>query len=300
MVITSVFETDNGSSNLPGTILLALYTKVKMSSEFGDISWNERVEDYFASTGEKAHCLGWCHKRAEAIYSNRRSLIDLPVIVISAVTGFMSAGSTMMFDNPNISSVALGVASLFVSVLNTAGSYFGWAKRAEGHRIASIQYAKLYRFLSIEMALPREERMSPNDLLKLTRENYDRLQEISPLLPDEVITEFRRRFEKETEVSKPEELNGLERIVVFVDTLPQTRLASSPQPPPPSPAIGSEQVRRNPLLQYKAGKNSHDKTALTISLPTHTGTSSRDDLTMPLPSLPTPDTLPSSAVSPPS
>lgn len=271
-------------------------------SEFGEISWNERVEEYFASTGEKAHCLSWCHKKAEAIYSNRRSWIDLPVIVISAVTGFMSAGSTMMFNDPTISSVSLGVASLFVSVLNTAGSYFGWAKRAEGHRISAIQYAKLYRFLTIEMSLPRDERMSPNDLLKLTRENYDRLAEISPLLPDPVILDFRRRFAKETDIAKPEELNGLEKIVVFGgrETMPQSHSSVSLQLPPPSPAIRSETVRHNPLLQYKGGKNSHDKTVPTIAPPIHTEIrlpSVQEDLS---PSPPSPDTLPSSAVSPPS
>ncbi len=179
------------------------------------IHWTEMLEEYFASTGEKAHCLSWCHKRAEAMYSNRKTLIDLPVIVISGVTGFLSAGSTSMFSDPKSSSIALGVASLFVSILNTAGSYYGWAKRAEGHRISAIHYARLYRFISVELALPREERMQPNDFLKYVKDQYDRLQEISPLLPPEVITEFQAKFAKETEISKPEEANGLEKITVF-------------------------------------------------------------------------------------
>lgn len=277
-----------------------------MSSDFGDISWNERVEEYFSSTGEKAHCLGWCHKRAEAIYSLRRAWIDLPVIVISGLTGFMSAGSTMMFDDAKVSSVALGVCSLFVSILNTAGAYFGWAKRAEGHRLSAIQYAKLYRFLSIEMALPREERMSPHDLLKLTREGYDRLAEISPLLPEEVVREFRRRFEKETEVAKPEELNGLERIVVFAgelgerDRQVQNRLSSSTPLPPPPRAGRSGIIQQNPLRQSVVVPSSPEPTALTIALPT----SSNANLFPSVPEVPalrlrTPDTSLSSGVSPP-
>lgn len=183
-----------------------------------NIHWTEMLEEYFASTGEKAHCLSWCHKRAEAMYSNRKTLIDLPVIVISGVTGFLSAGSTSMFSDPKSSSIALGVASLFVSILNTAGSYYGWAKRAEGHRISAIHYARLYRFISVELALPREERMQPNDFLKYVKDQYDRLQEISPLLPPEVIAEFQTKFAKETEISKPEEANGLEKITVFRGT----------------------------------------------------------------------------------
>lgn len=180
-----------------------------------NIHWTEMLEEYFASTGEKAHCLSWCHKRAEAMYSNRKTLIDLPVIVISGVTGFLSAGSTTMFSDPAASSIALGVASLFVSVLNTAGSYYGWAKRSEGHRISAIHYARLYRFISVELALPRDERMQPNDFLKYVKDQYDRLQEISPLLPPEVIAEFQSKFANETEISKPEEANGLEKITVY-------------------------------------------------------------------------------------
>lgn len=179
------------------------------------IHWTEMLEEYFASTGEKAHCLSWCHKRAEAMYSNRKTLIDLPVIVISGVTGFLSAGSTSMFSDPKSSSIALGVASLFVSILNTAGSYYGWAKRAEGHRISAIHYARLYRFISVELALPRDERMQPNDFLKYVKDQYDRLQEISPLLPPEVIHEFQTKFANEKEISKPEEANGLEKITVY-------------------------------------------------------------------------------------
>lgn len=179
------------------------------------IHWTEMLEEYFASTGEKAHCLSWCHKRGEQLYSTRRTWIDLPVIVISGLTGFLSAGSTSLFSDAKVSSVALGVASLFVSVLNTAGSYYGWAKRAEGHRISAIHYARLYRSISVELSLPRDERTLPNDFLKYVRDQYDRLQEISPLIPPEVISEFQKKFEKETEISKPEEANGLEKITVF-------------------------------------------------------------------------------------
>jgi len=179
------------------------------------IHWTEMLEEYFASTGEKAHCLSWCHKQAEAMYSKRKTWIDLPVIVISGVTGFLSAGSTTMFDDPKTSSVALGVASLFVSVLNTAGSYYGWAKRSEGHRISAIHYARLYRFISVELSLPRDERMDPANFLKYVKDQYDRLQEISPLLPPEVIADFSKKFANEKEISKPEEANGLEKITVF-------------------------------------------------------------------------------------
>lgn len=187
-------------------------------TEIGDnITWNEKLEEYFSSSGEKAHCLTVLHKRAEGLYSNRRNWIDLPSIVLSGMIGFLNAGSSSMFDDAKVSSVALGVGSLLVGILQTVNTYFNWSKRAEGHRISAIQYAKLYRFLKIEMSLPRSQRMVPNDLLKKVRDDYDRLAEISPMLPDIVLDEFKKKFgdEKYKDISKPEETNGLEKIVVY-------------------------------------------------------------------------------------
>jgi hypothetical protein len=191
-------------------------------SEIGEVSWNPILEKYFADSGERAHCLSWIHKRSEEIYSKRRTFIDLPVIIGSGVIAFLNAGSSSMFEGQSqLASIALGVGSLTVGILNTLGSYFGWAKRAEGHRISSIQYGRLYRFLSIEMSLPREERMNPSDLLKYTKDNYDRLQETSPLIPPEVIHEFKSKFSKYADIAKPEEANGLEKITVYPETMRQ-------------------------------------------------------------------------------
>lgn len=196
------------------------------------IEWNSRLEDYFATTGEKAHCLSWIHKHAEALYSKRTTWIDLPVIVMSGVLGFLSVGSTNMFaGNETAATSAIGAGSLFVSILNTIGSYFGWAKRAEGHRIANIQYSKLYRYLTIEMSLPRHERMTPYELLKYSREMVDRLQEVSPLLPHESISAFREKFgdAKYNDIAKPEEANGLEKITIYEDLeLPSANSIQSP------------------------------------------------------------------------
>jgi len=186
-------------------------------SEMSLITWHSSLEDYLASTGERAQCLSWCHKRAEEHYSYSKAYIDLPVIVLSGLTGFCSVGTTAIFgsNNAQTASTLLGAVSLLVSILNTIGSYFAWAKRAEGHRISSIQYSQLYRGLAVELKLPREERRSPTIMLKDVRDAYDRLQEISPLLPKKVIKAFQEKFDKYKDISKPEDINGLESIQIY-------------------------------------------------------------------------------------
>ena len=179
------------------------------------IVWHCNLEDYFAKTGEKANSLSWCHKRAEEIYSKRKTFIDLPVIIGSGIIAFLNAGSSSLFDDAKISSVSLGIASLVVGMLQTINTYFNWAKRAEGHRLSSIQYSRLYRNITIELGLPREERQNPEELLKGIKDQYDRLQEISPLIPEEVVTMFQKKFGTRIDIGKPEELNGLDAISIY-------------------------------------------------------------------------------------
>lgn len=190
-----------------------------------EISWTPVLEAYFAETGEKAAGRAWLHAHSEALYSWRRTFIDLPVVIGSGVIGFISAGSTSMFEDPKWASIYLGIGSLVVATLNTVGSYFGWAKRCEGHRIAALSYAKLNRFLRVEMGLPRSERMRAGDLLKMVKQEIDRLAETSPAIPEAVKTEFRTRF-KAVSVSVPDEVNGIHKVIVYdrddLDAAPPT------------------------------------------------------------------------------
>ncbi len=188
-----------------------------MSEDFKTVSWTPALEEHFASTGEKAHCLSWCHKKCEEKYSRLRTFIDLPVICLSSVCGFLQIGSDQMFSDENAAAIGLGLLSLFVALLSATQTYFKWSARAEAHRISAIQWSRMYRYLSIEMNLPRSERKSAEDLLKDTQQTYDRLQEISPLIPGDVVADFKKQFSKETDISKPEDLNGLEKITVFVE-----------------------------------------------------------------------------------
>ena len=210
-----------------------------------NVSWTITLEDYFAQTGEKANGLAIMHKRAESIFARRKTYIDLPVIVGSGAVAFLNAGSSSLFaGNAQLAATALGVASLAIGILNTIGTYFGWAKRAEGHRMSAIHYAKLYRFINVEMRLPREQRMQPGDFLKYTKDQYDRLAELSPLIPSTITHDFSKQMEKYMDISKPEETNGLNKIEIFVDSANELGGVVSPlEPPPKTPAPAKLTVR---------------------------------------------------------
>lgn len=182
-----------------------------------DIHWTLLLEKYFSDTAEKCYCYSYLHKKSEQLYESRRIFIDLPCIILATINGATSIGSQSLFGGAEMASVGVGIVALFTATLQTIGSYFGWAKRAESHRIASLQYAKLYRTITVDLKLPREERPNLKDFLKNIKEQYDRLSETSPLIPSQVIQHFKSTFKDKQydSISKPPEANGLEEVVVY-------------------------------------------------------------------------------------
>jgi hypothetical protein len=96
--------------------------------------------------------------------------------------------------------------------------------------------------------------MKPSDFLKYVKDQYDRLQEISPLVPPSIIREFQKKFDKYTDISKPEEANGLEKIEVYHESPSMFRLPSAPTTPLAKIKSVSE-MKTNPMFGAKKKKD---------------------------------------------
>lgn len=188
---------------------------MESAAEGQDIRWNSQLETILSTEAERCLCLSVLHRLCESRYSGLNNYIAIPCIVLSTIAGASSIGSTSLFPDPHIASISIGLVSIGVGILNTIGSYFSWARRAEGHKSSSLQYSKLHRFLMIELALPRHSRMVAKDLLKTMRDQIDRLNETSYMIPSLIIEEFKKKYDGHTDVSRPEIANGLDPVIVY-------------------------------------------------------------------------------------
>ena len=178
-----------------------------------ELQWNSATESLVKKIGEQSLSYQWLHRRSEDIYNYWNNYLAIPSIVLSTITG---AGSIGFGDNGRDASLILGSLSIVVSIISTLNSYFGYAKRAESHRITAIHYSKLYLQISIELSLPRERRMNVKDFLKNIQEQMIRLNEVSPNITDKVVIDYNDRFHAEPEtIARPEMCNGLSEIRVY-------------------------------------------------------------------------------------
>jgi hypothetical protein len=181
------------------------------------VEWSSQLEDILAQEGERCRGLAWLHMRAEIMTTRYNTYIQVPVIVLSTLAGTASVGSSSLFGSGNsqVSSIAVGLVSIGVGILNTLGGFFAFAKRSESHRIAHLNYSKMSSKISIELSLPRDERTHAEILLAHVRETMERMAETTPNCPQDIIDEFNKRFKGTTNIALPTEVNGLHKIEVY-------------------------------------------------------------------------------------
>jgi len=173
--------------------------------------WSSGLEHILAKEGEIAQSSAWLHNKAGRRAAAMNDYINIPSIVLQTVTGFLSASSGL------VPPLALGAISIFTGILSTLLTYFRFAAKAEGHRLVSQLYLKIYKKLEIELALPPEQRESPTKLLADIRDKLARISEVAPELPESVLELFKKTF-KESGTAKPCIANGLDSISIYKET----------------------------------------------------------------------------------
>jgi hypothetical protein len=179
--------------------------------------WDENIEDYLKTMGEMSQIYSLLHKRSEKKYSKITSRIDIPTIIISTIAGTLSISSSGLFaGNEKLASVCIGILSLSSSILTTINSYFNFSKRAENHRLVSIQYQRLYLKIDLILGLKPAERPQITDFIRFITDEYNRLSEISPIIDNEIIKKFKHTYGAyKDKISFPNECNGLLPINIY-------------------------------------------------------------------------------------
>ena len=173
-----------------------------------NIEWTQEHEGILIEWADKAMCYRWLHSKANAMYSSLNAWYTIPVIVISTLTGTANfAQERVPIAYQSYFVMLVGAFNILAGIITTIQQFLKITQLNEAHRVSSIAWDKFYRNIKIELAKHPSERMQVLQLLKICKEEFDRLMETSPVIPDKIIADFKESFE-ETEVyksiSKPE------------------------------------------------------------------------------------------------
>jgi len=182
--------------------------------------WTKEQEHLMAQWADVASCYRWLHDRAEKKYTRLSMCINIPVIVLSTLTGAanFAIGSFIPSDDislKNYVSAGLGAVSIGTGIITTLGNFFQYAQKSEANRVASIAWGKFQRLVSVELAINPDDRLEAMDFLKICRQDLDRLIEQSPPISDDVIKMFELEFHDIPNLKVPDICHGIEHTRVF-------------------------------------------------------------------------------------
>ena len=179
-------------------------------------SWSCEVEKLLAEWSEKASCWRWLYSRAEKKYRHKYHFFSIPVIILSTLTGTanFAMDSYVPDTYKQLATAVVGGLNLFAGVLSTLQNFLKVAENMESARNSCVSWGKLQRSIQIELSLDRRRRQNAHDFLKVCRAEYDRLTEQSPIVDDEIIEQFKKKFKK-YEIAKPSICNGLDQCKIY-------------------------------------------------------------------------------------
>lgn len=216
--------------------------------------WKEEEELLLKEWADKAQCYELLHNKSHMVYKRRHAWFVIPVIIISTVTGTANFAQDKITNesDKNIFVMTVGGLNIFAAIVTTISQFLKISEMNEGHRVASYSWGKYYRHIRTELAKHPLDRINPTDMLAMAKEEYDRLLELSPMIPKQVIEEFNKTFLRNNKIAKPEICDVIIPTTVFNMTKEERLdMVHKFNPPPPEPPVESESEEPEVIIEEK-------------------------------------------------
>jgi regulator of sigma D len=159
------------------------------------IEWTAEHEGILIEWADKAMCFKWLHSKAHEHYSSLNTMYTIPVIVISTLTGTANfAQERVPLQYQNLFVMTVGGFNILAGIISTIQQFLKISQLNESHRVGGIAWDKFYRNIKIELAKHPHERKDVTKFIDFCKEEFDRLMETSPSIPEKIINEFKSTF----------------------------------------------------------------------------------------------------------
>jgi len=167
--------------------------------------WKTEEEDILRDWADKSQIYELFHSKAHAMYKRKNASYVIPVIIISTLTGTANfAQDRIDPDYQNLFTMVIGGFNILAAIVTTISQFLKISELNEAHRVAALSWGKFYRNVRTELTKHPLDRIAPVHMLKMSKEEFNRLLEISPLVPKSIIVSFNERFQDDDAIAKPE------------------------------------------------------------------------------------------------
>jgi hypothetical protein len=154
--------------------------------------WNEEEENILKGWADQATCYNWMHNKSHENYFRVNALFTIPVIIISTVAGAANFAINQIADasTKTYAMMAIGTVNILGGIISTIAQFLRIAEINEGHRVATIAWDKFARNIKTQLAKNPIDRRPASEIIKVYKEEFDRLVETSPKIKNDVVAAF--------------------------------------------------------------------------------------------------------------
>jgi len=190
------------------------------------VDWSVENEKILVEWCDIAQCYKWLNMKAHSSYSYMNAWFTIPAIILSTISGTASfAQESIPINYQAMAILLVGTVNISVGILTTIQQFLKISELNEAHRVAGIAWDKYARNIRIELAKAPDERPEAHMFLKYCRDEFDRLMETSPSVPEATITLFKKTFihSKDAKVLEKMEMLKLPDICDIIVSAEETR-----------------------------------------------------------------------------
>jgi hypothetical protein len=158
------------------------------------MNWDESVEGLLQKYADESQTAVALHRRSYYSYKKLTTCFNLPVIVLSCLSGslqFLSKGY------PDIEQyIVTGTASLSIltAIISAVSSYLKLGEQMSRHEQSANQWLLFHNGLKHQLSLRRDKRQDADEFLQECKTQYDRLFEMSPICSSGQIKAIKKKI----------------------------------------------------------------------------------------------------------
>lgn len=177
--------------------------------------WLEEDELILKQWSDISLCYKWMHSQAYNKYRRIFLAMTIPVIIISTITGTANFAQQQLPESFRSSFLMIvGSLNIIVGIISTIMQFIKVNELKEGFNMSIKNWDKYHRNIQLELMKNRDNRTAKNTMLEFAKKEFDRLIDLSPEIPSDVVKIFQVKF-KDNELFKPDICDNLSPTIVY-------------------------------------------------------------------------------------
>lgn len=180
-----------------------------------EMEWEESVEKILSELGDEAQINAYLHKKSNEYYTVQNIKYQLPIIILSALSGTGNFISANFPAYQQIIVLAVGGVSIFTSIISSVAQFLKVSQLSESHRISYLSWEKFHSNIKFQLNKRRESRDNLKEFLSVVVPEYQRLKEISASIPKHICDNVKRNKKNFKNMQVPYMLNGFHPVIPY-------------------------------------------------------------------------------------